>query len=102
MRTRVEFRSRDFPPYGNEAAEINPGRFGKRLAEFIASELPNHGFKVRSIGAEDWGWVVQLEHDAFALWIGCGNSEGSGDEFQCFIEPSKPVIRKRFSSLSEF
>jgi hypothetical protein len=36
MRTHVEFISTDFPSYENEEEQINPGRFGKRLADFLA------------------------------------------------------------------
>lgn len=99
MRTHVEFRSDYFPAYEGEEGQINPGRFEKRLAEFIASDLPRHGFKVSGVEAEDWGWMIQLENDAFPLWIGCGNYEEYPDGFLCFIEPSKPFIRKWFSKI---
>ena len=94
MQTNLEFRSSAFPAYPDEEEEINPGRFGKRLAEFIAAGMPSHGLKVSGIHAEDWGWRVDLQNDAFPLWIGCGNSEEFDDGFLCFIEPSKPFVRK--------
>ena len=94
MNTQVEFRSDKFPPYDGEEDEINPGLWGKRLAQYLQENLPNHGVKVASIGAEDWGWMVELENDEFSLWIGCGHQSGDNDEFLCFIEPSKPLIRK--------
>lgn len=94
MRTHFEFRSTAFPAYEGEADEINPGRHGRRLAEFFAAELPKHGFPVRTIGAEDWGWMVELQHDEFPLWVGCGNVDDSADEYLCFIEPSRPTVRK--------
>ncbi len=94
MRTHVEFRSTAFPAYAGESEEINPGRHGKRLAEFLAAELPKHGFAVRGTGVEDWGCMVELQHDAFPLWVGCGNADDTADEYLCFIEPSKPTVRK--------
>ena len=99
MRTHAEFASPDFPAMAGEEEEINPGRFGKRLAQFLAGELPAHGFKVSGMNAEDWGWRVDLENEAFPLWIGCGNYEEFENGFLCFIEPSKPAIRRWFSKV---
>lgn len=99
MRSHVEFHSTEFPAYPGEEDEINPGRFGKRLAEFLAEQLPRRGFSVRGIGAEDWGWQIELENAAFPLWIGCGNYEEGENAFLCFIEPSKPVLRKWFKTI---
>jgi hypothetical protein len=99
MRTHAEFTSTEFPAYPEEDKEINPGIFGKRLAEFLAEGLSKHGFKVLGIGAEDWGWMVEIENREFPFWIGCANYDGTENEFQCFIEPSKPFVRKWFSKI---
>jgi hypothetical protein len=100
MQTHLEFRSTDFPAYPDEEGEINPGRFGKRLAEFLLRELPGTGFEITNVSAEDWGWRIDLQHDAVPLWIGCGNYEEHEDGFLCFIEPSKPYVRRRFRRIS--
>ena len=55
MKTQVEFRSDKFPPYDGEEEQINPGLWGKRLAEYLQENLTHQGLKVTSIGAEDWG-----------------------------------------------
>jgi hypothetical protein len=34
------------------------------------------------------------------LWIGCGNSDEYEDGFLCFIEPSKPFVRRWFTRIS--
>jgi hypothetical protein len=99
MKTHLEFTSTAFPSYPEEDKEINPGIFGKRLAEFLAEGLRKQGFKVLGIGAEDWGWMVEIENQAFPLWIGCANYEDGENGFQCFIEPSKPFVRKWFSKI---
>jgi hypothetical protein len=99
MRSHVEFLSTEFPAYPSEDEEVNPDRFGKRLAEFLAAQLPEHGFVIESICAEDWGWMVELENPAFPLWIGCANYDEKPGAFLCFIEPSKPFIRKWFSKI---
>jgi len=92
MKTHLEFTSTAFPAYPGEDKDINPGIFEKRLAEFLAENRPSHGFKVLSIGAEDWGWMVEIENKEFPLWIGCASYEDGENGFQCFIEPSKPFV----------
>jgi hypothetical protein len=99
MRTHVEFQSNDFPPEENEEEQIYPGRYGKRLADFLAEELPSRGFIVRCVGPEDWGWIVELENDSFPLWVGCGNYDEFENGFLCFIDPSKPFVRKWLSRI---
>ena len=99
MLTHVEFRSDAFPPYDNESEEINPGRFGKRLAEYLAAELGRRGERVGELSTEDWGWVVPIENASFNLWIGVGNYEEYPDGFLCFIEPHKEHVRKLFKKI---
>ena len=94
MKSFVEFRSDAFPPYPGEEDEINPGVWGKRLAEFIYDGLKAEGFDVIEPASEDWGWMVEIRHDAFPLWTGCGNLDGEPEGFLCFIEPSTPFVRK--------
>jgi hypothetical protein len=94
MLTYVEFRSEAFPPYDGESEEINPGRFGKRLAEYLSAELGRRGERVGELFAEDWGWVVPIENAGFDLWIGVGNYEEYPDGFLCFIEPHTEHVRK--------
>ena len=52
MKTQVEFRSDKFPAYENEEHEINPGRYAKRVAEFLAAGLQSHGFETDELIAE--------------------------------------------------
>ncbi len=94
MLTHLEFRSDLFPPYEGEEALINPGMYGKRLAEFLKAGLQREGFELRDIFTEDWGWVVPITNPEFALWIGCANLDEEPDGFLCFIEPHQPFVRK--------
>ena len=94
MKSHVEFRSDLFPPYEDEEEQVNPGRYGKRLAEFLVSGLKGQQFEPEEPIAEDWGWVVPIKNKEFNLWIGCGNYEEYPNGFLCFIEPHEPVIRK--------
>lgn len=94
MKTHVEFRSDDFPPYEGEEDEINPGRYGKRLAEFLVHGLRAKGFESLEPIAEDWGWVVPIKNRGFRLWIGCGNYDAYPDGFLCFIEPHQRIVSR--------
>jgi len=96
MKTHVEFRSDAFPPYPGEEDEINPGVWGRRLAEFVHDGLKAQDFDVIEPAAEDWGWMVEIRNDAFRLWVGCGNLDGEPDGLLLFIEPSTPFVRKFF------
>ena len=99
MRTNLEFRSTAFPAYPGEDEEVNPGLYGKRLAQFLTTELPKTGFVVEGMNAEDWGWRLDLQNNLFPLWIGCANYEEYDDGFLCFIEPSKPFVRRWLKTL---
>ncbi len=43
--------------------------------------------------------MLPVQKEPFPLWIGCGHQSGDDDEFLCFIERSKPVIRKWFQKI---
>lgn len=92
--THVEFRSDLLPPYEDEEEQINPGVYGKRLAEFVRDGLRTEGFEASDLRAEDWGWIVPIANPQFSLWIGCANYQEYPDGFLCFIEPHEPSIRK--------
>lgn len=94
MRTHVEFRSDRFPPYPGEEDGVNPDLWGKRLAEYLKKALDERGITTDDIFAEDWGWVVPLQHEPFPMWLGCGHYQEYDDGYLVFIEPSKPTIRK--------
>ena len=94
MKTHVEFRSAKFPAYESEEDEVNPGRWGKRLAEYLVVKLREQGIEAGAIYAEDWGWGIPIEGKPCKMSIGCGNDDEYPDGFLCFIEPSKPVVWK--------
>lgn len=99
MQTCVEFRSDRFPAYDGEEEQINPGLWGKRLAEFLRDNLRKEGFETEELIAEDWGWVVPVANQQFSMWIGCGNYQKYPDGFLCFIEPHKPFVRRLFKKI---
>ena len=99
MKTMLEFTSDAFPAEPGEEDEINPGRYGRKLAAFIAEALRRSGLETGEPFAEDWGWQVDVANDNFPLWIGCGNIEDTPNALLVFIEPSKPVIRRLFRKI---
>ena len=96
MKTQVEFKSSKFPPYDREEEEINPGLWGKRLAEYLVQKLADLGVETEDIVAEDWGYYVPVRNEGFELALCCGHQNGDDDEFLCFTEPSRPVVKKLF------
>ena len=94
MNNGVEFVSDAFPSYPGEDEEINPGIWGKRLAEYLVSALRERGIETKEIYAEDWGWEIPVVNEAFPIYIGCSNQLGpGGNHFLVIISPSKPTIR---------
>jgi len=50
--------------------------------------------------AEDRGWRVAVANADFPLWIGCGHYAEYPDGHLCFVEPSKPFIRRWLRRIS--
>jgi hypothetical protein len=96
MQTKVEFRSNRFPALEGEEELVNPGLWGKQLAEFLRDGLRGQGFETKEPIAEDWGWVLPVVNNSFRLWIGCGHYQEYPDGFLCFIEPHTPFVWKLF------
>jgi hypothetical protein len=99
MNTQVTFRSDNFPPYDGEQEQINPGLWGKRLAEYFVEKLKETGIETEEIIPEDWGWYIPIKNEGFRLAICCGHQNGDDDEFLCFTDPDKPVIKKLFRKI---
>ena len=99
MKTQVTFRSSKFPPYDGEEELINPGLWGKRLAEYLVEKLSLLGIQSEEIIAEDWGWYIPIKNEGSTLAICCGHQNGDDDEFLCFTEPKTPIIKKLFKKI---
>ena len=99
MKTQVEFRSSKFPPYEGEEEQINPGLWGKRLAEYLVQKLKERGISTDAIIAEDWGWYIPIPNEGFRLAVCCGHQYGDDDQFLCFTDPSTPIVKKLFKKI---
>ena len=99
MKTFVEFRSDKFPAYEGEEEDINPGLWGRKLAEYFVEHLPRYGIEPEEIVAEDWGYYIPIKNDGPRLAICCGHQSGEDNEFLCFTDPNEPVVRKLFKRI---
>lgn len=99
MKTQVHFRCGKFPPYEGEEEQINPGLWGKRLAEYLVRGFAERGLETEEPVAEDWGWYVPVRNEGFRLALCCGHQDGDEDEFLCFTDPATPVVRKFFKKI---
>lgn len=99
MKTQVEFKSSKFPPYDGEEDQINPGLWGRRLAEYLVEKLADLDIETEDVVVEDWGYYLPIRNEGFELAICCGHQGGENDEFLCFTEPSKPIVKKLFKKL---
>ncbi len=100
MKTQVEFRSNKFPPYENEEEEINPGLWGRRLAEYLVAKLLEKGIDIEEFAIEDWGCYIPVKNERFRLAVCCGHQYGDDDQFLCFTDPSTPVVKKLFRKIN--
>ncbi len=99
MKTQVEFRSSKFPAYAGEEEEINPGLWGKRLAEYLVQKLAEQGIKTEGIIGEDWGYYIPVQNEGFKLAICCGHQNGDIDQFLCFTDPATPIVKTFFRKI---
>lgn len=96
MRSHLEFRSSDLLDQFSD--DSNPQ--GEAVANLLAAELPNHGYAIDRVFPEDWGWCVTVTNSSFPLSIGCGYYPEYSDGHLCFIEPSRPFIRRWLKRIS--
>jgi hypothetical protein len=99
VKTQVEFRSTKFPAYPDEEMQLNPGIWGKRLAEYLADHLASTGIAVEQPLPEDWGWYLPVSIDGVRLALCCGHQDGDADQFVVFTDPATPSIRRGFKKV---
>lgn len=104
----IRFRSTRFRVEPGEDAEINPGLYGRQLAEWLRERLIGAGEAVEPIIAEDWGRCLMCRRDPFLLWIGCGNEGGLAPPAEvpptaeqivwiCFVAAEVPLLKRLFA-----
>jgi hypothetical protein len=102
MKTLVEFKSNKFPSFESDVEGVNwsAGVFGKRLSNYLVANFPKHGIEVARHLHEDWGWYIEIAHGGgYECFVGCGSYQEFENGFLCFVEPSKPFVRKWFRKI---
>ena len=100
METEIHITTELFPAYSYEEDEINPGRFGKKLAEFIKNLLIEKDIAVADLYSTDYSYELRLDQFQFKVYISIGNIDGELNEFLISINPKKEYIRKLFKKIS--
>lgn len=70
------FQSSRFEVVADEDKLTNPGIYGRRLAEWMANELPTHGYRaLGEVIPEDFAWCVPVAADDCELYVACTSAE---------------------------
>jgi hypothetical protein len=70
------FQSSRFEIVADEDKLTNPVIYGLRLAEWMAHELPSHGFHtLGEVIPEDFAWCVPVEAEDCELYVACTSAE---------------------------
>jgi len=70
------FQSSRFEIVEDEDKLTNPGIYGRSLAEWMANELPTHGYRaLGEVIPEDFAWCVPVEAQDCELYVACTNAE---------------------------
>jgi hypothetical protein len=95
LRDHVRFRSDMFAPRRAERDEVNPGRYGRELAEWLAARLGERGVAAGQPAPEDWGWLLEVVQDGESFGVACGNVGESRSEWLLWVDPARagPIAR---------
>jgi hypothetical protein len=77
-------RSSRFAIEPGEDEETNPGIYGRALAQWLATQLPAFGWRVKGCIAEDFGRLVEVEDPKFRLFVACASGHDGDDSWQAF------------------
>ena len=91
------FRSTRFEIQPGEDEEINPGIYGKQLADWLKARLEDRGYKVEPIINEDWGRCLICSREPFRLWVACANMTDLSESSDV-IPPKEQIIWHCFAT----
>lgn len=98
MKTQFEFRSDKFPPYDGEEDQLNPGIWGRRLAEYLVEKLSEANIETAEMMAQDWGWYIPIGNERLG-WRFVAAIQDADDGFSCFTDPNTPIFRRGFKKI---
>ena len=101
MANFLHIRSAKFPPLPGEEEElVNPGTYGKALAEYLQEKLRARAYDSPSICCEDWGWWVTVCLPDKTIGLSCyrAHDKDGECEFACStsLEKARSWSWKRF------
>ncbi len=99
MKTDIFIKSDLFPAYKDEEKDINPGRFGKKLGEFIKNALIKNNIEVADFYPTDSCYEIRINKFNFDIFVLTGNLDGEENHFLISIEPKKEFVRKLFKKI---
>lgn len=88
------FKSEAFPVEPGEDAEVNPGVFGKALANWLAEGLRDAGYEVKGAIAEDFGRLVELAAPAGKLYVAASSTDESATEWRVFAISEQGLLTR--------
>jgi len=66
----IHIKAAKFPVLPGEDEElVNPGTYGKALAQYLEVRLKEKAYEVPFICCEDWGWWVEIKGLPFATGV---------------------------------
>jgi hypothetical protein len=81
---QIHARSARFVIEPGEDEETNPGIYGRALAQWLATQLPTYGWRVKGCIAEDFGRLVEVEDPKFRLFVACASGHEGAESWQAF------------------
>jgi hypothetical protein len=81
---QIHVRSSRFAIEPGEDDETNPEIYGRALAQWLATQLPAYGWRVKGCIAEDFGRLVELEDPKFRVFVACASGHDGPDSWQAF------------------
>lgn len=100
MKAEIVIKSNLFPSYPNEEDDINPGRFGKKLAEFIKMLLEDSDIKATDLYPTDACYELRIVQSDFGIYITVGNIDGEENIFLIYIESKISLFKRLFKKIS--
>jgi len=81
---QIHVRSARFAIEPGEDTEVNPGIYGRQIAEWLAGQLSARGWHVTGTIAEDFGRLVGVKHQKFHAYVACANGHDGEQSWQVF------------------